>query len=194
MKRTSEKYRKTKETEINLKLNLDGSGNADIDTGIGYFDHMLEAFAVHSGIDLELRAEGDLHVDSHHTVEDVGIVLGSAIKDALEDKSGIVRYGSFFCPMDEALAGCHVDISGRPFLVFEGTFQGQYCGEMETQMVEEFFRAVAMKAEITLHLKIEYGKNDHHKIEGLFKAFAHALGNAKERTGTQKTLSSKGVL
>ncbi len=186
--------RKTKETDIDLKINLDGSGISNIETGIGYFNHMLCAFAVHAGVDLDVKATGDLDVDTHHTVEDVGIVLGQAIKRALQESGSIERYGSFFCPMDEALASCHMDISGRAFQVFDGEFEHQYCGSMETQMVEEFFRAVSTNAGITLHLKVLYGKNDHHKIEALFKAFAHAFKIAKKLRENGEILSSKGVL
>lgn len=194
MQRIADIARKTDETNIRMKINIDGKGKNKIDTGIGYFDHMLKAFSVHSGIDMELKAEGDLWVDTHHTVEDTGIVLGKAIKEALGDKKGIMRYGSFFCPMDESLSSCHLDISGRAFLVFDGEFLSERCGEMETQMVEEFFRAIATNAGITLHLTVEYGKNDHHKIESLFKAFAHALRAAVIFNGNSEILSSKGTL
>lgn len=184
--------RETKETKISLTLNLDGSGKYDIRTGIGFFDHMLTAFAVHSGVDLSISVEGDLDVDCHHTIEDTGIVLGQAIGQALADKSGIARYGSFYIPMDEALGFCSMDISGRAYLVFLCEFAHQQIGQMDTQMVEEFFRAVAYGAGITLHLKAEYGKNDHHIAEALFKAFAHAFAQAI--APKEGILSTKGVL
>lgn len=175
-----------------MTLNLDGSGKHDIRTGIGFFDHMLTAFAVHAGVDLSVSVQGDLEVDCHHTIEDTGIVLGQAIGKALGDKSGIARYGSFFIPMDEALGFCALDISGRAFLVFSCEFTNERIGEMDTQMVEEFFRAVSYGAGITLHLKAEYGKNDHHMAEALFKAFAHAFSQAV--APKEGTLSTKGVL
>lgn len=184
--------RETKETQISMTLNLDGSGKHDIHTGIGFFDHMLTAFAVHAGVDLSVSVQGDLEVDCHHTIEDTGIVLGQAIGKALGDKSGIARYGSFFIPMDEALGFCALDISGRAFLVFSCEFTNERIGEMDTQMVEEFFRAVSYGAGITLHLKAEYGKNDHHIAEALFKAFAHAFSQAV--APKEGTLSTKGVL
>lgn len=184
--------RETKETQISMTLNLDGSGKHDIHTGIGFFDHMLTAFAVHAGADLLVSVQGDLEVDCHHTIEDTGIVLGQAIGKALGDKSGIARYGSFFIPMDEALGFCALDISGRAFLVFSCEFTNERIGEMDTQMVEEFFRAVSYGAGITLHLKAEYGKNDHHIAEALFKAFAHAFSQAV--APKEGTLSTKGVL
>lgn len=190
--RTSSVTRETKETKITAELNLDGSGKYEINTGIGFFDHMLTAFAVHSGIDLNLNIDGDLYVDCHHTIEDTGIVLGKAINEALGDKSGIMRYGTSFIPMDEALGFCSMDIGGRAFLVFNCDFTNEKIGEADTQMFEEFFRALAFNAGITLHLNCEYGKNDHHKAEAIFKAFAHALGEAvKKREGM---LSTKGTL
>lgn len=190
--RTAAVQRETKETKIGCALNLDGTGVCDVKTGVGFFDHMLTAFTVHSGIDLKLYVKGDLEVDCHHTVEDAGIVLGKAINEALGDKSGITRYGTSFIPMDEALGFCSLDIGGRAFLVFDCEFTSPMIGAMDTQMFEEFFRAVAMNSGITLHLKCEYGKNDHHKAEALFKAFAHAFGEAvKAKEGT---LSTKGVL
>ena len=153
---------------------------------------MLTAFCVHSGIDLEINVTGDLEVDCHHTIEDTGIVLGKAIGEILNDKSGIARYGTAFIPMDEALGFCSLDISGRPFLVFNCEFTNEKIGQMDTQMVEEFFRAVAFNAGITLHLKAEYGKNDHHIAEALFKAFAHAFKQAIVKK--DGLLSTKGVL
>lgn len=185
--------RKTKETEIFVAVDLDG-GNISIDTGIGFFDHMLTALAMHSGIALTVMAKGDLEVDCHHTVEDVGIVLGQALSKALGDKSGIKRYGSFFIPMDEALAFASVDISGRPFLVFDAEMPQAVVGGFDCCMTEEFFRAFAFNAGITLHIKCEYGSNSHHIIEAIFKAVAHSLACAVEKTDSGKTLSTKGVL
>lgn len=191
--RSAEIKRSTKETDIQVMLNLDNSDNICIDTGIGFFDHMLTALAVHSGISLRVMTKGDLEVDCHHTIEDTGIVLGQALSVALADKSGIVRYGSAYIPMDEALGFASLDISNRPFLVFNAEFESNKVGEFDTQMVEEFFRAVSFNAGITLHISVLYGKNDHHKIEALFKAFAHALKQAIE-ISTTNALSTKGVL
>ncbi|MBD5138550.1 MAG: imidazoleglycerol-phosphate dehydratase HisB [Ruminococcus sp.] len=190
--RTAEINRKTKETDITVKLDLDG-GNADISTEIGFFDHMLTAFAVHGGIGLTVKAVGDLQVDGHHTVEDVGIVLGKAFKEAIGDMKGIARYGTAFIPMDEALGFASIDISGRPFLVFNAEFSDDRIGEFDTCLAEEFFRAFAFNAGVTLHLKCEYGKNDHHIAEALFKAAAHAVKAAKAVSGSE-ILSTKGVL
>jgi imidazoleglycerol-phosphate dehydratase len=184
--------RKTKETDITVRLNADGSGVSEIDTGIGFFDHMLTALSRHSGIDLNVSAKGDLMVDAHHTVEDVGIVIGSALAEVFGDYSGLTRYGEALIPMDEALALCVLDISNRPFLVFDAEFNNDKIGDFDTALTEEFFRAIAVNAGITLHLKKLYGKNDHHSAEALFKAFAHALKKAiKPLTGT---LSTKGSL
>ena len=186
--------RNTKETQIQVKVILDGKGVAEIHTGIGFFDHMLTALAVHSGISMYIQVAGDLHVDGHHTVEDTGIVLGQAIGEALGDKSGITRYGSAYIPMDEALAFCSLDISNRPFLVFQGTFVNAMIGQYDTCLTEEFFRAFAFQAGITLHINMMYGVNDHHKCEAAFKAVAHALKIAIEPTENGQTLSTKGVL
>lgn len=191
--RTSEITRKTKETDITVKMNLDGSGKADISTGIGFFDHMLTALAVHSGFDISVKAAGDLNVDGHHTVEDVGIVLGQAFKQAIGDMKGINRYGSAYIPMDEALGFACLDISNRPFLVFEAEFSDDRVGEFDTCLTEEFFRAFAFNGGITLHVIEKYGKNDHHIIEALFKAAAHALKEAAALNGGE-ILSTKGVL
>lgn len=189
--RTSEKTRVTKETNITVSLCLDG-GKVEVSTGIGFFDHMLTAFAVHGGFGLKISAKGDLEVDGHHTVEDVGIVLGDAFGEALGDKSDIARYGSFYIPMDEALAFAAVDISGRPFLCFSGAFSQTTCGAYDLCLTEEFFRAFAMHAGITLHLKLEYGQNAHHEAEALYKAAAHAL---REAVSYQKgILSTKSIL
>ncbi len=192
--RASEISRKTKETDIQIKLDLDGTGKVSINSGIGFFDHMLTAFAVHSGIDLTVICHGDLEVDGHHSVEDIGITLGKAVAEALGDKAGIMRYGSFYIPMDEALAFCSLDISGRPFLVFSADFHDQRVGEFDTCLCEEFFRAFAFNAGITLHIREEYGKNDHHICEAIFKAAAHAFKAAVSRNSDGSVLSTKGVL
>ena len=176
--RTATIKRETKETKIELALTLEGKGIHNIDTGVGFFDHMLTAFALHGGFGLDISCQGDLAVDCHHTIEDIGIVLGKAFEEVLADKRGIRRYGNFTIPMDEALAMCTVDISGRPYLVFHGEFGQERLGDMETAMVEEFFRAFAMNAQVTLHINLLYGKNDHHKVEAIFKAFAHAMKEA----------------
>lgn len=191
--RTAEIKRKTKETDIEIFVKLDGEGKVSINTGIGFFDHMLTAFGVHSGIDLQVDVTGDLYVDGHHTVEDTGIVLGQAFAKALGDKAGIARYGSAFVPMDEALGFCALDISGRPFLAFNAEFNDDRIGEYDTCLTEEFFRAFAFNSGITLHIRKEYGKNDHHVAEAIFKAVAHALKEAMEIKG-DKILSTKGVL
>jgi len=177
--RIGEEKRTSRETDITVSIDLDGCGKTDIQTGIGFFDHMLTAFALHGGFNAEIKAKGDLEVDMHHTVEDAGIVLGRAFASALGDKSGIKRFGSFFVPMDEALAFCSVDISGRPYLVFEdaGLSQKNMPG-FDTALVSEFFRALAFNAGITLHLRIMYGNNAHHMVEAAFKAVARALSEA----------------
>ncbi len=185
--------RNTKETSIYLNLDLDGNGSCEIDTGIGFFDHMLNLLAFHGGMNLTVHCDGDLDVCDHHTVEDVGIVLGEAFKTALGDKKGISRYGSFYIPMDETLAFVSLDISERPFLVFEGEFNRERIGDFSTEMTEEFFRAFAFNAGITLHSRVIYGKNDHHKIEGLIKALGRALKIAKKIDGNELP-TTKGVL
>lgn len=185
--------RKTKETKIFVAIDLDG-GKVSVETGIGFFDHMLTAFGVHSGVGLTVRARGDLEVDCHHTVEDVGIVMGQALSKALGDKSGIKRYASFYIPMDEALAFCSMDISGRPFLVFDAEMPQAVVGGFDCCMTEEFFRALAFNSGITLHIRSLYGSNSHHIIEAIFKAAAHALRTACENTGSGEVLSTKGVL
>lgn len=192
--RTAEISRKTKETDINVFVKLDGEGKVNVDTGIGFFDHMLTAFGVHSGIDMDINATGDLQVDGHHTVEDTGIVLGQAIAKALGDKSGIARYGSSYIPMDEALGFCSLDISGRPFLVFNADFRDERIGEFDTCLTEEFFRAFAFNAGITLHISEVYGNNDHHICEAMFKATAHAFKTAICENKSGEVLSTKGVL
>jgi imidazoleglycerol-phosphate dehydratase len=193
MNRKSDIERNTKETKIKLSLLLDGSGNADVDTGVGFFDHMLTALAVHAGFDLAVQCKGDLNVDGHHTVEDVGIVLGRALAEALGDKAGIARYGNFSIPMDESLASSALDISGRAYLIFNAEFAKEKIGDFETQLVEEFFRALVFNAGITLHINAPYGENDHHKAEAIFKSFAHAIKAAVVIEG-DRVLSSKGVL
>lgn len=185
--------RNTRETKIQVSIFLDGKGKAEISTGIGFFDHMLTALSVHSGISMSVKVDGDLYVDGHHTVEDTGIVLGKALCEALGDKSGIERYGSSYIPMDEALAFCSLDISNRPFLVFHGNFTNAMIGNYDSCLTEEFFRAFAFNAGITLHINMMYGSNDHHKCEAAFKAVAHALKVAVKQTNGQ-TLSTKGVL
>lgn len=185
--------RKTKETDIKLSLNLDG-GEISIDTGIGFFDHMLNSFATHGGFGLQLSVKGDLYVDEHHTIEDTGIALGKAFCEALGDKSSIDRFGSFYVPMDEALAFASVDISGRPFLVFDADFPQVKCGEYDCSMTVEFMRAFAYNSAVTLHLKSMYGDNSHHITEALYKAVAHALRLAVKQNSLNKPLSTKGVL
>ena len=191
--RTASVSRKSKETDISVQVNLDG-GDVSVQTGIGFFDHMLTAFAVHGGFGLQLTCKGDLEVDCHHTVEDTGIVLGQAFLKALGDKAGIARYGSFFVPMDEALGFCAVDISGRPYLVFDARFPEERVGEFATCMGAEFFRALAFNAGLTLHLRAPYGDNSHHILEALFKAAGHALKIAAAKTADGAVLSTKGML
>lgn len=187
--------RRTKETDIAMKLNLDGTGKSEVSTGIGFFDHMLEGFSKHGFFDLKCTVEGDLHVDGHHTVEDTGIVLGQAIAQAAGDKKGIRRYGSFLLPMDDALVLCAVDLCGRPYLNFDCTFHVERVGELDTELVKEFFYAVSYSAGMNLHIKLLDGSNAHHIIEAMFKAFAKALDQA---TGMDPritdVLSTKGSL
>ena len=190
--RISEINRKTKETDIALSLCLDG-GDVQLNTGIGFFDHMLNSFAVHAGFGLKVDIKGDLYVDAHHSVEDLGIVLGKTFAEAIGDKKGISRYGSFYIPMDEALAFCCVDISGRPYLMFDAKFNESYVGQFDSCLCEEFFRAFTFNAGITLHIKLEYGSNTHHCIEAIFKAVAHALKAAVKQNGGE-ILSTKGTL
>lgn len=185
--------RVTKETQIEVELNLDG-GAVDISTGIGFFDHMLNAFAHHAGFGLTVTTEGDLIVDCHHSIEDTGIAIGMALKQALGDKAGILRFGSAFIPMDESLSFCAVDVSGRPYLVFSGDFPQERVGDFDTCMTEEFFKALSDNAGITLHIRNEYGKNSHHMIESMFKAFAYAMKTAVKDNGTGEVVSTKGVL
>lgn len=187
--------RKTKETKLSVTLELDGMGKSEISTGIGFFDHMLESFAKHGFFDLSCRAEGDLHVDGHHTVEDTGIVLGQAIAKAVGDKKGIRRYGYFILPMDDALVLCAVDLCGRPYLNFDYRFQTQRVGELDTELVREFFYAVSYSAGMNLHIKALDGGNAHHMIEAMFKAFAKALDQAVgAEPRAADVLSTKGSL
>lgn len=178
MARTADYVRKTKETDISLHLNLDGTGSSSIHTGIGFFDHMLDGFARHGLFDLKVNVAGDLAVDCHHTIEDTGIVLGNAIKEAVGDKKGIRRYGSCILPMDETLVLCAVDLSGRPYLVFDGEFTTDCVGYMDTEMVKEFFYAISYTAGMNLHIRVLSSGNNHHMIEAMFKAFAKALDQA----------------
>ncbi|MFA6877489.1 MAG: imidazoleglycerol-phosphate dehydratase HisB [Fusobacterium sp.] len=191
--RKSRIERKTLETDIVVDVNLDGSGKSTIDTGIGFLDHMLTLMAFHGSFDMEVRCTGDLYVDDHHTVEDIGIALGEAFNKALGDKRGIRRYASIYIPMDESLSHVVLDISNRPYLVFNTDFKNEKIGTMASENFKEFFRAFIGKAGITLHINVLYGENDHHKIEGIFKAFARALNEGMEVI-SDKISSSKGVL
>ena len=187
--------RRTAETDIALELNLDGSGAAELETGIGFLDHMLTLLARHGFMDLKVKARGDLAVDSHHTVEDIGIVLGCALKKALGDKSGIHRYGNYFIPMDETLVHVCLDFSGRPFLVFDGDIPKVQLGNYDAEMTEEFFRAVVMNSGLTLHIRVLYGRNVHHMIEAIFKAFARAVAESVAKDPrVHGVMSSKGIL
>lgn len=195
MSRVATVERKTKETDIKLTINLDGSGVSKIDTGIGFFDHMLDGFTRHGLFDLELTCKGDLDVDCHHTVEDVGIVLGTAIKEAIGDKKSIKRYGSMILPMDDALVLCAIDLSGRPYFAYDCTYSIPKIGELDTEMIRDFFYSVSYAAAINLHIKQLDGSNNHHIAEGTFKAFAKALDQATmvdERI--EGVLSTKGAL
>lgn len=193
--RTSKINRATNETRVDIEINLDGAGKAQIDSGVGFFNHMLNLFAAHGQFDLKVICAGDLEVDGHHSIEDIGIALGAALKSALGDKRGITRYGTFFLPMDETLALVSLDISGRPFLVYDGGELAPMIGDFDTELVEEFLRAFAFNAGITLHVKILYGKNSHHKVEAIFKALGHALKIAVTIDEKIKGVpSTKGVL
>lgn len=194
MQRIAEVSRKTFETEVYVKLNIDGSGEAKAETRIGFFDHMLILFAKHALMDIEVIANGDLYVDTHHTIEDTGIVIGQAISKALGSKESIARYGTAFVPMDEALVMVSLDISSRPFLYFEADFSNEKTGDMDTEMFEEFFRALSVHGGITLHIKLIHGKNNHHIAEAIFKAFGQALRKACEIDNRIKgVLSTKGT-
>lgn len=190
--REAQVIRTTKETDIKLNLNLDG-GEIAVETGLGFFDHMLTSLFTHAGFGATLTAKGDLQVDCHHTVEDVGIVLGQALVKALGDKKGIKRFGSAHIPMDESLSFCALDISGRAYLVFEAEFKNQFIGNFDTCMIEEFFRALSTSAALTLHIKNLYGGDDHHKAESMFKALAYSLRKAVKIRGNA-VMSSKGII
>lgn len=195
MPRTATIERETKETQIKAVLHLDGTGKSQIATGIGFFDHMLSGFSKHGFFDLTLQVNGDLHVDGHHTVEDTGIVLGTAVRDALGDKAGIKRYGSFILPMDESLCLCAVDLCGRPYFVFDCEFPVERVGELDTELVREFFYAVSYSAGMNLHIRMLSGGNAHHMIEAMFKAFGKALDQACSRDPrVNGVLSTKGAL
>jgi len=185
--------RKTKETDINLALNLDGTGKSNIDTGIGFFDHMLTAFSFHSGIDLDVTCFGDLEVDDHHTIEDVGLALATAMVEALGDKTGINRYGSSYVPMDETLARVVIDFSGRPTFVYQVGLERDRLGTLDTQNVQEFFKSISNEAKMNLHMEVLYGDNDHHKVEALFKALGRAIKQAIKIVD-DRLPSTKGVL
>ncbi len=180
-KRVATINRKTKETDIFCELNLDGKGDCEVSTGIGFLDHMLESFAKHGFFDLKLTCKGDLNVDCHHTIEDCGIVLGNCMKKALSDKTGIKRYGSFMLPMDDALVLCAIDLSGRPYLNFTADFPVERVGYFDTEMVREFFYAISYSAGMNLHIKLLDGINAHHMVEAMFKAFAKALDEASQK-------------
>ncbi len=187
--------RKTKETDITLILNIDGTGKNKIDTGIGFFDHMLEGFSKHGFFDLDVKIKGDLNVDGHHTVEDCGIVLGNAIKDALGDKAGIKRFGYFVLPMDEVLVMCAVDLCGRPYLNFDYEFKAPMIGDLDTELIHEFFYAVSYSAGMNLHIKVLDGGNAHHVAEAMFKAFAKALDMATSKEPRlEGVMSTKGTI
>ena len=196
MERDSNISRNTSETEINIKMNLDGSGKYNISTGVNFFNHMLESFSKHSFIDLDIDAKGDIEIDDHHTIEDIGIALGTCLKEALGNKRGIKRYGAFTIPMDEALVTTNLDISGRPFLVFNVDLTCERIGTFETEMTEEFFRAFAFNSLITLHINEQYGTNNHHIVEAIFKSLGRALKEAIsiDELNKDKIVSSKGVL
>jgi imidazoleglycerol-phosphate dehydratase len=191
--RTSQIHRTTGETDVQLTLGLDGSGEGARETGVGFFDHLLDALARHGGLILDVLAQGDLQTGPHHTVEDTGIVLGQAIDEALGDRAGIRRFGHAVLPMDEARAACAIDLSGRPFISFEASFPAERVGDFDTDLAEEFFRAVANGAKLTLHLRVEAGTNSHHMVEVAFKAFARALRQAVELEGSGVP-STKGLL
>ena len=188
--------RKTKETEIDINLNIDGKGKYDIKTPIGFFTHLLESFSKHGLFDIKLDVKGDLEIDQHHTIEDTGIVLGRAFKEALGDKKGINRAGYFIFPMDEALAIVALDISGRPYLKFNAKFKRRFCGELDTDLLEDFFYGCSIGLQANLAIKMEYGRSDHHKIEALFKAFAKAMKMAcsKDKRALKEMPSTKGLI
>lgn len=183
----------TNETNVEVKVNLYGKGESKITTGMGFFNHMLELFAKHSGIDLTVKAKGDLNVDEHHTVEDIGICLGKALNTALKDKRGIERYG-FLLPMDESLAMCAIDLGGRGYLEFKYKPKREFVGDMPTELIEDFFLAVAENLKANIHIQLKYGRNEHHKIEAIFKAFARALKMAIKKDGSCQIPSTKGKI
>lgn len=192
--RRAKHRRVTKETVVEATLLLDGSGNAAIETGIGFLDHMLDLLSRHGRFDLQLSAKGDLHVDAHHTMEDVGLVLGECVAEALGDKSGVRRFGSSYVPLDEALSRVVVDLSGRPYLAFRATFPTERVGTLPTELFEDFFRAFCDRSRVTMHVDVLKGRNSHHIAETIFKAFGRALSDAVRRTGTGVPLTTKGTL
>ncbi len=194
--RTAEVTRKTRETDISVKLNLDGSGKADIQTPIGFLDHMLETFTRHGMFDLEVRCTGDTQVDQHHTLEDLGMVIGQAFNEALEDCKGIRRAGSFVFPMDESLSAVAVDFGGRPYLIYDVEFKRQMCGELDTDVIEDFFGGFSTASKSNVAVRVLTGRSDHHKVEGVFKAFARALRDATEidPRAEGEVVSTKGVI
>jgi imidazoleglycerol-phosphate dehydratase len=194
-KRVAKIERKTKETAIKLELNLDGTGNTDIKSGIGFLDHMLDLWAFHGMFDLKLKCDGDLEIDTHHTTEDIALALGSALAEAVGEKKGISRYGHSYVPMDESLIRAALDLSGRPEFVFHGEFTQPTIGYLDTQMITHFFKSLAVSSKMTLHLSILYGINDHHKCEGMFKSVGRALRAAVESDPRRKdVVSTKGTL
>lgn len=195
-RRVANLHRKTTETDIKARMNLDGQGRYQVSTGIRFLDHMLELFARHSGFDLEIEARGDLDVDQHHTVEDVGLVMGELLRQALGEKKGVNRAGYFLMPMDETLGIAAVDLSGRPYLVLDAPLRARYVGDMQAELVEDFFQAFASSARANVHLKVAYGRSSHHAVEALFKAFARALRYACSRDARLRKLlpSTKGLL
>ena len=193
--RNTKLNRDTKETQIAIDFNIDGKGDFDIDTGIGFFDHMLEGFTKHGLFDMELKVNGDLHVDGHHTIEDTGIVLGEAIKEAIGNKKGIKRYGNMILPMDDALVLCAIDLCGRPYFSYDATFENDRIGNMDTELIREFFYAVSYSAAMNLHIKVLSGVNSHHIAEAMFKSYAYALSAAVSVNPDIKgVLSTKGSL
>jgi len=195
MNRSASVKRTTKETQIQMELTIDGMGRSNVSTGMGFFDHMLEGFAKHGFFDLDVTVNGDLHVDGHHTVEDTGIVLGQAIKEAIGDKKGIRRYGHFTLPMDDALVLCAIDLCGRPYLNFDAAFSVERVGYLDTELIQEFFYAITYSCGMNLHIKVLDGKNAHHIIEAMFKAFAKALDMATSYDDRiEDVLSTKGTL
>ncbi len=195
MSRTAQINRVTGETDVQLRLDLDGEGGGERETGVGFFDHLLDALARHGGLDLDVRVAGDLETGPHHTVEDTGLALGQALDEALGDRAGIRRFGAAVVPMDEARAACALDLSGRPFLVFDAGFTAERVGDFDTDLAEEFLRAVSSTAKLTLHVRLEAGHNPHHMVEVVFKAFARALREAVEiDPRVQGVPSTKGLL